>query len=75
MKRGSRTSPKRKYDNRIDTTVRALDAIYGTKSGLRALSRLESKWPETNWPQRLAEIHVAVLCELGPIDPLLEDRK
>jgi len=58
-----RTSAKRSYDNQISTMVRALDAIYFTPRGLRALARLQIKWPVENWPQRLAEIHVAVISE------------
>ena len=61
-----RKSEVRKYDNQIDTTVRALDAIYGCPKALRALARLETKWPEINWPQRLAEIFCAVLFEPDP---------
>lgn len=58
---------KRTYDDRISTTVKALDAIYGTSRGLRALRKLRTNWPRVYWPNELAAIFCAVLFEPPPL--------
>jgi hypothetical protein len=60
------SSVKRPYNNQLDTACRALDAIHSCPKGLRALARLQTKWPEENWPEFLAAVFCNVLFEPPP---------
>lgn len=55
---------KRRYNNQVSTFVRALDAIYGTPNGLRALHRLQTRWPAPNWTKSYPDALAAVFCDV-----------
>ncbi len=54
------------FDREICLQVAALDAIYYSRVGLSAFRRLQSRSPQTDWPQVLSEIFCAVLFEPDP---------
>lgn len=62
--------PTRRYNNLNSTFVRALDAIHGDRNGLRALSRLVTRWPaphwSPSWPEALAQVFCDVFFEPPP---------